>query len=165
MKRRGANAPLLFAQPSLLTANIKWSDTVPSDYNIGFFQHWIQRQTFDVQIIYMTVLYVITHAGSSDTTEFYKLADGNRYKLMHIKCTNTACTRCQCRQGGFRFGWQGPWTCRRSMAPHDSPRSSRASTALCAILNLCEACVYRSATVKYVAPVDIARVLKPHLLD
>ena len=165
MKRRGANAPLLFVQPSLLTANVRWSDTVPSDYNIGFFQHWIQRQIFEVQIIYMTVLYVIIHAGSSDTAETYKLADGNRYRLMHIKCTNAACVRCQSRQGGFRFGWQGPWTCRRAFGPHDSPRSARASMALCAVLNLCEACVYRSVAIQYVVPVDIARVLKPHLLD
>ena len=163
-KRRSPPLPPLLAQPSLLSACIQWSDTVPADYNIGFFYHWIQRQLFDAQIIYMTVLYVITHTGGADTAESYKLGDGNLYKLRHIKCDKSNCVRCQHRQGGFRFGWQGPWTCHRSMSSHASPQAARASTSLCAVLNLCTACINRSAPVTYVAPKSIARTLQPHLI-
>ena len=66
------------------------------------------------------------------------LLGGNVLPMTVVQCTQESCRRCEQGMGGYRFQWQGPWTCESANGP--TPQEGRRRWMNCMNTRGCRAC-------------------------
>ena len=106
----------------------RWCPVVCSDLNLSAFQSWMQQQNHHTAEQYMD-LYLIVHEDpplpefikNLISTDVYNIwptvtIDNIKVHIPRRPCVEVGCARCGAR-GGYKFHWQGPWTCLASVQP------------------------------------------------
>jgi hypothetical protein len=127
--------------------NIKEAEDICSDYNLAAFVAWAQQiakpalvrqalvtcksEVHKPPSCFPNAISIPTHV---------KLRDGNVVQLTEVACARDDCKRCGTR-GGYRFRWNGPWTCKLAWGrPGVSPDAARDTWENC---RECEVCALR----------------------
>ncbi len=89
----------------------------------------------------LSLLYNEQHAAPQEHVPIGHLPWG---KLAELPCsranTTEGCNRCTNIEGGFAFGWIGPWSCTRCLQDHMRPHEMKSLWQFCNYNGGCEAC-------------------------
>ena len=117
---------------------LPWVETIASDDNMIAFKKYVEHAPKAVTDRFK-MLYTVEHRSclpiTGETVDFA----GTKIQLPHQLCpTPESCVRCTSRRGGFKFHWDGPWTC--STAKGTPATTCRHTWRKCFYAQKCENC-------------------------
>ena len=109
-----------------LAAGLVWHPKVLSDFNLAAFTSWCAAVHPDRAREVCRAVHVVLHQPEAAVQR--RLDDGTAVAVppsvvlrdgQSIQITTSACPGVDCRRcgvaGGFKFHWQGPWTCQQAV--------------------------------------------------
>jgi hypothetical protein len=105
-----------------LAAKLREAEDICSDYNLNAFLIWARRQhpMLVRPVVERCVVEVHTpppllrNIPTINVKTPVVLRDGTELPLIEVPCIRDGCERCGHCRGGYRFRWDGLWTCLRA---------------------------------------------------
>jgi hypothetical protein len=86
---------------------------IPSAMNLAAWLHFIAKAWHKLNDNYKILLEAFYLSNHESVHELERMSiKGLPWgSLKQVPCAEPNCKRCSSKQGGYAFGWQGPWTC------------------------------------------------------